>query len=164
MLLYKPFCRRLGRVKFHEQVMVRGFRNIAVGDESFFMANCSLYAEAGRLTIGERCACNNNVMINACLGEITLGNDVIIGPNTVLRAADHAFDRSDLPIKEQGHSNGVIRIEDNVWLGANVVVTKDVRIGRGAVVGAGSVVTRDVPPDTVVGGVPARPIRTRTAD
>ena len=57
-----------------------------------------------------------------------------------------------------GHVPGEIHIEEDVWIGANCVITADVRIGRGAVVGAGAVVTRDVEPFSIVGGVPARPI------
>lgn len=62
----------------------------------------------------------------------------------------------------QGHSFGSIVICDDVWLGANVVVTSGVNIGSGCVVGAGSVVTRDLPSMTVCAGVPAKPIRSRT--
>jgi galactoside O-acetyltransferase len=100
-------------------------------------------------------------MLAASAGEILIGNDVLIGPNTVLRAADHEFADPIKPIRLQGYRRGRIEIGDNVWLAANVVVTANVRIGDGAVVGAGSVVTRDLPPMTVCVGVPARPIRSR---
>jgi acetyltransferase-like isoleucine patch superfamily enzyme len=72
---------------------------------------------------------------------------------------NHVFDDPDRPFIEQGITAQGIVIEDDVWLGAGVVVTDGVRIGRGAVVAAGAVVTNDVPPHTVVGGVPARIIR-----
>jgi acetyltransferase-like isoleucine patch superfamily enzyme len=61
---------------------------------------------------------------------------------------------------EQGITAAGIVIEDDVWLGAGAVITDGVRVGKGAVVAAGAVVTKDVPPHTVVGGVPARPIKT----
>ncbi len=61
----------------------------------------------------------------------------------------------------QGHQPGTVIIEDDVWIGANCVITPDVRIGRGAVIGAGAVVTRNVAPYTIAGGVPAREIGRR---
>jgi acetyltransferase-like isoleucine patch superfamily enzyme len=130
-------------------------------------ANCKIYcqdAEKGsELSIGDNVMLNTGVVINAdCGGKIHIGNNVLIGPNVVLRAADHRFDRSDLLIREQGHEAGEIVIEDDVWLAANVVVLAGVRIGRGAVVAAGSVVTRDVQPFSVVAGVPAVVLRMRS--
>ena len=126
------------------------------------MSGSYLYAhEGGSLTIGANCSFNHNVMLAASGGEIVIGNDVLIGPNTVLRAADHEFTDPIKPIRLQGHRRGRIEIGDNVWLAANVVVTANVRIGDGVVVGAGSVVTNDLPPMTVCGGVPARAIRSR---
>ena len=116
----------------------------------------------GELTIGNRVALNANVYINACSGgTIRIGDDVIVGPNVVMRASDHAFDDVTRPMRDQGHTAGVIVIDDDVWLGANVTVVGGVRIGRGAVVAAGAVVSKDVEPYTIVGGVPARLIRRR---
>jgi galactoside O-acetyltransferase len=110
-------------------------------------------------------ALNTNVHINASVGgRIVIGDDVLMGPNVVLRASDHRFDLTDVPIRAQGHDAGEIHIADDVWLGANVTVVRGVRIGRGAVVAAGAVVTRDVPPFSVVGGVPARMLRSRGSE
>jgi galactoside O-acetyltransferase len=68
------------------------------------------------------------------------------------------------PIRLQGHDAGTIVIEDNVWLAANVTVVGGVRIGRGSVIAAGAVVTSDIEPYSIAGGVPARLIRRRTAE
>ena len=96
------------------------------------------------------------------IAEINMGATAI-GTGTVLRAANHRIDRTDIPMMDQGHVPGEIHIEEDVWIGANCVITADVRIGRGAVVGAGAVVTHDVAPYAIVGGVPARVIGIRGA-
>jgi galactoside O-acetyltransferase len=61
-------------------------------------------------------------------GKIITGDHVILGPNVVLRASDYVYDRIDVPIRDQGHTGGEIIIENDVWICANVVVTKDVRM------------------------------------
>jgi galactoside O-acetyltransferase len=91
-------------------------------------------------------------------GSIVVCFQTAIGPGTVVRASNHKFDDRNVPIMDQGHIPGRIVIEDDVWIGANCVITPDVVIGHGAVVGAGAVVTKDVPPFAVVGGVPAKVI------
>ncbi len=142
------------RFKATENIYLGRF--VSCGTGGFFAAT------DGRIEIGDRVAFNTNVHINAEVGgRISIGNDCLIGPNVVLRTANHRFERSDIPIREQGHILGDLFIDDDVWLGANVVVIGGVRIGRGVVVAAGAVVTRDVPPMVVVGGVPAKVIKTR---
>jgi len=94
-------------------------------------------------------------------GDIYIGDDVLIGPQTTIIAAEHTTDRTDIPIVEQKISREGIRIEDDVWIGANCTVLDGVTIGEGAVVAAGSVVTKSVPEYTVVAGTPAEPIDTR---
>jgi acetyltransferase-like isoleucine patch superfamily enzyme len=92
-------------------------------------------------------------------GGVQIGDRVYTSPFTQIIAVNHVFDDPDRPFVEQGISAEGIVIEDDVWLGASVVVTDGVHIGKGAVVAAGAVVTKDVPPHTVVGGVPAKPIK-----
>jgi acetyltransferase-like isoleucine patch superfamily enzyme len=78
-----------------------------------------------------------------------------------LFAENHIFDRTDIPMRLQGVDRKFIRIEDDVWLGTNSVILAGVTVGRGAIVSAGSVVTKDVPQYAIVGGVPAKVIRMR---
>jgi len=92
-------------------------------------------------------------------GGVTIGDRVYTSPHTQIIAVNHVFDDPARPFIYQGITAEGIVIEDDVWLGAAAVVTDGVRVGRGAVVAAGAVVTRDVPPHTVVGGVPARVLR-----
>jgi len=92
-------------------------------------------------------------------GGITIGNRVFTSPMVQLIAVNHVFDDVTRPFVDQGITAQGIIIEDDVWIGSAAVVTDGVRIGKGAVVAAGAVVTADVEPYTVVGGVPARAIR-----
>ncbi|MFN8625159.1 MAG: DapH/DapD/GlmU-related protein [Candidatus Binatia bacterium] len=97
-------------------------------------------------------------------GGVSIGDRVYTSPLTQIIAVNHVFDDPRRPFVEQGITAEGIAIEDDVWLGSGSIVTDGVRIGRGAVVAAGAVVTRDVPPGVVVGGVPARVLRTIAAD
>lgn len=133
---------------------------VGIGENNVFLAGGT--GVSGKIVVGSRVKTNGNVMINARNGgDITIGDNVLVGPNVVMRSADHVFSLCDTPISQQGNAFGDIVIEDDVWIGANVVITRGVVIGRGAVVGAGAVVTKDVAPNTVVGGVPAKQIGQR---
>jgi len=93
-------------------------------------------------------------------GGVQIGDRVYTSPFTQIIAVNHVFDDPNQPFIEQGITAEGIVIEDDVWLGAGAIITDGVTVGKGAVVAAGAVVTKDVPPHTVVGGVPARPIKT----
>ena len=99
--------------------------------------------------IPESTIIGQNVVVNCdsfILGEnCFIGNDVRIGPYTVMRAANHRFDAIDLPLYKQGHDSGQIIVEDDVWLGAHVTLLPNIKIGKSSIIGAGSVVTSDIP-------------------
>jgi acetyltransferase-like isoleucine patch superfamily enzyme len=92
-------------------------------------------------------------------GGVTIGDRVYTSPLVQVLAVNHVFDDPARPFVEQGITAEGIVIEDDVWIGAGAVITDGVQVGRGAVVAAGAVVTEDVPPHTVVAGVPARVVR-----
>jgi acetyltransferase-like isoleucine patch superfamily enzyme len=92
-------------------------------------------------------------------GGVTIGDRVYTSPMVQIITVNHIFDDPKRPFIEQGITAEGVVIEDDVWIGSGAVITDGVRIGCGVVVAAGAVVTRDVAPYTVVGGVPARPIR-----
>jgi galactoside O-acetyltransferase len=143
--------------------VVKGGRNISIGERFSLMRHSALHACDGCLEIGNRVSINTGVSIIASdAGLIRIGDDVLIGPNVVLRASNHNFAEAKVPINQQGHSGGEIILENDVWLGANAAVVPDVRIGAHAIVAAGAVVTRDVESGTIVGGVPARLIKRRS--
>jgi bifunctional N-acetylglucosamine-1-phosphate-uridyltransferase/glucosamine-1-phosphate-acetyltransferase GlmU-like protein len=130
--------------------------NIAIGHKSFFNAF------GGKIVLNSGVSFNTNVHINAANGgEINIGKNVLIGPNSVMRTASHKFDNLDIPIKNQGHKVGNIIIEDDVWIAASVIIIGEVKIGKGAVIGAGSVVVKDVPEMAIAVGVPAKVIKYR---
>jgi acetyltransferase-like isoleucine patch superfamily enzyme len=93
-------------------------------------------------------------------GGVSIGDRVYTSPFTQIIAVNHVFDDPNVPFIDQGITADGIIIEDDVWLGAGAVITDGVKVGKGAVVAAGAVVTKDVPAHTVVGGVPARIIKT----
>lgn len=93
-------------------------------------------------------------------GGVTIGDRVYTSPFTQIIAVNHVFSDPQRPFVEQGITAEGIIVEDDVWLGAGAIITDGVRVGKGAVVAAGAVVTRDVPPHTVVAGVPAKPVKT----
>ncbi len=136
---------------------------ISIGSNCYLSKDCRLYATPeSRIDIGENFSANANVMINARgNGYIAIGNNVLIGPNVVLRSNNHIFVRTDMPINDQGMTEGRIIIGNDVWIASNAVILPNVQIGDGAVVAAGAVVTKDVPPYAVVGGVPAKIIKSR---
>jgi acetyltransferase-like isoleucine patch superfamily enzyme len=114
----------------------------------------------GRITIGKHVHLGESSMITA--GEsVEIGDDVVIGPQTIIVDSDHHAEDLERPIRVQGIKARPIRIEEGVWLASHVTVLGGVTIGRGAIVGAGAVVTRDVAPETIVGGVPAKVIGSR---
>jgi galactoside O-acetyltransferase len=143
-------------------IKITGWANISLGNNVTMMRLGAIHAHNGRLLIGNNVSINTNSCIApADGGWVEIGDNVLIAQNVVIRAADHRHDEIDRPIIQQGHVGGEIFIEEGVWIGANTVVTRNVRIGAHAIVGAGSVVTRDVAPFTIVGGVPAKLIRRR---
>jgi len=109
-----------------------------------------------RVSIGSNVFLNNDFMVLGS-GRVRIGNNVLIGPGTRLYTPNHPLDVS---LRREGWEIGLpITIEDDAWLGGSVVVCPGVTIGARSVVGAGSVVTKDVPPDVVVAGNPARVVK-----
>lgn len=115
-------------------------------------------SNADGITIGYNCRINENVFIQAA----KIGNNVLIAPNVAILSVSHNHEVTQVPIVDQGDTlPNPPTIEDNVWLGRNVVVMPGIHIGEGAIVGAGAVVTKDVAAYSVVGGVPAKFIKSR---
>ncbi len=142
---------------------------IRIGNRSIVMHGAVLHVYNFRgmphsgITIGEDCLIGEYSVIRG-QGGVTIGDRVYTSPFTQIIAVNHVFDDPTRPFIEQGLTAEGIVIEDDVWLGAGAVITDGVRVGKGAVVAAGAVVTKDVPPHTVVGGVPAKIIKEITGE
>lgn len=127
----------------------------------------------GRRSVVESFSCINNAVGDVVIGDftriglhctvigpVTIGSHVNLAQGIIVSALNHNFDDTHLRIDQQGVSTREIRIDDDVWIGANAVITAGVHIGSHSVVAAGAVVTKDVPEYSVVAGVPAKVIKT----
>ncbi len=139
-------------------------RGITIGDGCTIYDYCVLvtddYTPRCGIELGAGSSLNYGTQISG-IGGVTIGKGCLLGPGIKIVGANHRFDDPDRSIREQGNEYAEVVIEDGAWLAANVVVVPGVRIGRGAVIAAGAVVTEDVPAGMIAAGVPARIIGAR---
>lgn len=145
--------------------------SIQLGEECIVQGQLLVFAHGGSIVIGDHCFIGENSRIWSG-AQVTIGNRVLIAHDVNIFDNDtHPFEpgerhRHYLAIKHVGHPGDIdlgdrpVSIEDDVWIAAKAIVLKGVTIGRGAVVAAGAVVTKDVPSNVVVAGNPARIVRT----
>lgn len=185
-VVYRLILRMQGLVSIESGVRIRFASQLRLGKGVYLDEGVYLHACPGGIEIGD----NTYVMHHAELhvynfrnlpksgiwigrdsligefnvlrgqGGIHIGNRVYTSPFVQLAAVNHVFSDPRRPFVEQGITAQGIFVEDDVWIGAGAIITDGVRIGQGAVVAAGAVVTQDVPPRTVVVGVPARVAKT----
>ena len=132
------------------------FRKFSLGRHSVIESFCCINNAVGDVVIGDytRIGIHNTI-----IGPVTIGSHVNLAQGITVTALNHNFEDTTKRIDEQGISTKPVVIGDDVWIGANAVVLPGVTIGSHVVVAAGAVVTRDVPENTLVGGVPGRIIR-----
>lgn len=94
-------------------------------------------------------------------GTLTIGDNVMMGPEVVILLSEHNHERTDIPMNQQGVRTTAVVIEDDVWIGMRSMILRGVTIGKGSIIGAGAVVTKDVPQYAIVGGIPAKVIKYR---
>jgi acetyltransferase-like isoleucine patch superfamily enzyme len=137
--------------------------NVTVGAFTQIAAS-GVISEPGEFVhIGARTAVGSHNIIWG-QGGVTIGSDCLLGPHVVIVSENHVHNDPAVPIRSQGNARAPVDIGDDCWIGAGARIMMGVTLGRGSVVGAGSVVTRDVPEFSVVVGVPARVIGTRNLE
>ncbi|MBK0404107.1 CatB-related O-acetyltransferase [Adhaeribacter sp. BT258] len=116
------------------------------------------FGDGQHIDIGSFCQINENVYIQ----RAKIGDYVMIAPNVSILGSSHNFERIDIPMVNQGETERLTPIISNdVWIGRNAIIMPGIKIGEGSIIGAGAVVTKDVEPYSIVGGVPAKFIRSR---
>lgn len=155
LVLFGNFSKRCSfgkRVKIEGKVSFDGHISF---DDNVEVRNRTKYPSK----IGDNVSINRNTVIR---GNFTIGNNVAIAPNCTIIGVNHSFDRLDVPIRLQGvNTRGGVVIEDDVWIGANCVILDGVTIGSGSVIGAGSVVTKNIPAFSIAVGNPCKVIKSR---
>jgi acetyltransferase-like isoleucine patch superfamily enzyme len=137
---------------------------VYIGAGCWLNANPLGIATGPILVIGDGCSFAGSDVISA-VSLVQLGKEVLLARNVYIADHDHSFSDTTKAVMHQGiDSVGQVIIDDGAWLGENVVVTSGVRIGRGAVVGANSVVTKDVPDYSLAVGAPAKVIKSWAPD
>lgn len=164
LLLFYLFARHLPATyfplgKFFNAVRIGLLRNIFFIGEKTVIQTGFRFGMKGVLKIGKHCQINEDVYIQSA----EIGDYVLIAQRVAILSVTHRMDRLDVSIKMQGATDSEpVKIESDVWIGRNAVIMPGITIGKGAVVGAGAVVTKNVPSYAIVGGVPAKIIKYRT--
>ena len=133
------------------------YRRFSLGKNSVIESFSCINNAVGDVVIGD----NTRVGLhNTIIGPVKIGNHVNLAQGITVTALNHTFTNPEKRIDEQGVSTTPVAIGDDIWIGANAVILPGVTIGEHSVVAAGAVVTKDVPPHSLVAGVPARIIKT----
>ena len=120
------------------------------GTEYFSLARIFRTVWGGAIRHGSGLGLNCSVH-----GPLSIGDNIMIGPGVVILTHTHNIDRIDIPMGQQGSRIAKVSIGNDVWIGMRVIIMPGVKVGNGVVIGAGAVVTKDVPDYAIVGGVPA---------
>jgi acetyltransferase-like isoleucine patch superfamily enzyme len=154
-----PFFHKKGRgtiICQRTRIDVLPFQPFNIGDFSTVEDFATINNGVGAVYIGN----NSRIGIgNVIIGPVTIGNNVILAQNIVMSGLNHNYTDTDVPIYLQGETVAMITVEDDSWIGANVVITAGVTIGKHSVVAGGAVVTKDIPPFSVAVGNPARVVK-----
>jgi acetyltransferase-like isoleucine patch superfamily enzyme len=152
-------CDNTARIDRRALVVAPEPASLRIGAGTHVEQFATVNTYGGSITIGRGCSVGPYSLIYGH-GDVTIGDDVLIASHVAVIPSNHNF-REAGTIISQGTTDLGIVIESDVWIGAHVVILDGVRIGTGSVIAAGAVVASDVPPRSVMGGVPARPIGSR---
>lgn len=151
------------RLKFFKKgIVVWGRKNLVLSKDAIIHENVIIRCRANEVRIGAFSGVGPFSVIFSGDDGVDIGEYVMIGPHCVIAGSDHNHRLSDKPMRMSGSiSKGSVVIEDDVWIGSHVTITSGVKIAKGCVIGANSVVTKDTKPYSVYCGVPAQFIRER---
>jgi acetyltransferase-like isoleucine patch superfamily enzyme len=158
-IFLNPFLHSKGKgniIRRRTRMDIFPYKLFKIGNYSIIEDFATVNNGVGEVIIGN----NSRIGIgNTIIGPVTIGHNVILAQNVVISGLNHGYRDITLPPNDQPVSTDSIKIEDDCWIGANVVITSGVTIGKHVVVGAGSVVTKDIPAFSVVVGNPAKIIK-----
>lgn len=143
-------------IRRQSRIDVMPFNEFTIGQDTLVEDYATINNQVGPVIIGDRSLIGISSVV---IGPVTIGNDVMLAQHVVMSGLNHEFEDIHTPINQQPCSTAPILIEDSVWIGANAVLTSGITVGKHSVIAAGSVVTKDVQPYTVVAGNPARMIK-----
>ncbi len=155
-LIVNPIKNKRGKgslIRRRVRMDVFPYNDFSLGKNSTIEDFSTINNGVGDVEIGDRTRLG---MANVIIGPVKIGNDIMFAQNIVASGLNHVYEDINVPIADQHVYTSLITIEDEVWIGANAVITAGVTIGKHSVVAAGSVVTKDVPPYSIVAGNPAR--------
>ncbi len=159
-LILNPFFHKKGKgtvIRYNTRMDVFPFNSFKIGSKSIIEDFATINNGVGDVLIGS----NTGIGLhNVIIGPVTIGDNVMLAQNIVISGLNHGYEDVSLPTRQQKVITKQIIIEDDVWIGANSVITAGVHIGRHTIIGAGSVVTKNIPEYTVAAGNPARIIKT----
>jgi acetyltransferase-like isoleucine patch superfamily enzyme len=150
------------KVKIYKtaKIEIRYGGSIIINDNTEILDGVLILTYGGDINIGKNCSINPYTIIYGH-GNTKIGDNVLIAGGCMIIPSNHIYKRIDIPINQQGNKSLGIVIEDDVWIGHGCTILDGVTVGNGAIIGAGSVVTKDVEPYSIVAGVPAKIIGSR---
>lgn len=154
-----PFMHSKGKsslIRKNTRMDLLPFREFKIGKNSTIEDFSVINNGMGAVILGDGVRVG---LSNVIIGPVTIGNDVIIAQNVVISGLNHGYEDISMPISKQPCTTKQITVEDECWIGANCVITAGVTIGKHSIVAAGSIVTKDIPPYSVVVGNPAKVIK-----
>lgn len=134
---------------------------LALGERNIFYPGCVVRIEKGHMVTGDEVSFGPGCHIYEPRAGLEIGNHCMIGGGTLISGVEHGYARRDIPMRHQTPENKPVRIEDDVWIGMGVKLLPGITIGKGTIIGAGSVVTRSIPAYSIALGAPCRVVRER---
>lgn len=154
-----PFVIKRGRgsiIRSSARLDIFPWNHLSIGRHTIIESNATLNNGVGDIKIGDSSRIGIGCTV---IAPVSIGDNVMLAQNIVISGLNHRYSDAKIPIRHQGVDTKPIIIEDDVWIGANAVITAGVHIGTHSVVAAGSIVTKDVPEFSIVAGVPAKVIK-----